>query len=260
VALPPSNPDTFVREVDDAVRADRLQRFLSGYGRLVLLAIGVGLAGFAGYLFWQNHQGNVAGETGRRFSVAVDSLSQNRPRAAATSAEPLAKGDDPTYRALALMVQGDAAAAENDPRTAAARFGAAAHDADADAALRNVALLRQTLLEFDTLSPAVIIARLAPLVATPGPAFPSAAELTALAELKRGNRRAAGLLFKRIADAPDVADSLKTRANQMAGMLGADVAQAAAHAPAATPSAATPPAAAAGTPSVAAGAQTKTGE
>ena len=147
-------------------------------------------------------------------------------------------------------MQGDAASAENDPRTGAARFGAAARETGVDPALRNVALLRQTLLEFDTLSPAVIIARLAPLVATPGPSFASAAELTALAELKRGNRRAAGLLFKRIADAPDVAESLKTRANQMAGMLGADVA----HQPtAAVPAPASAPAAATGT-------QTKTGE
>jgi hypothetical protein len=67
-----------------------------------------------------------------------------------------------------------------------------------------------------------LIARLRHLVATPGPAFASAAELTALAELKRGNDRAAGLLYKRIAETENVPDSLKSRAVQMAGMLGVD--------------------------------------
>lgn len=245
MALQPSNPDTFIREVDDAVREDRARTFLLKFGVPILVLVVIGLVALAGWLYWQSSTAAAAGANGRVFSTAIDSLNSGRPKAAAAAVEPLAKGDDATYRALALMVQGNAAAAENQLPLAATRFGTVANDAKVDPALRNVALLRQTQTEFDTLAPEAIVARLRSLVATPGPAFASAAELTALAELKRGNDRAAGQLFKRIAEAPGVPDSLKSRAVQMAGMLGVDAVaarqsnanNAVASTPAATPAA-----------------------
>lgn len=222
MALQPSNPDTFVREVDDAVREDRMRTFLFRFGRPLIALVVLGLIAFGGWLFWQNYSAGQAGLHGRQLSAAIDTLSQNRPKAASAEADALARGDDQTYRALALMVQANAAQSQNQPAIAAARFGTIANDSRIDPALRHVALLRQTLVEMDTLPPATVIARLRALVARPGPAFASAAELTALAELKRGNDRAAGLLYKRIAEAPGVPDSLKSRAVQMAGMLGVD--------------------------------------
>lgn len=222
MALSPDNPDTFMREVDDAVRADTAQRFMRNFGRPLALLVVIGLIGFAGWLFWQDRQGNEAGARGRTFGAALDTMGAERPKAASDQVNGLARGDDPTYRALALMMQGNAAAARSDTTTASARYGAVANDINIAQPLRNVALLRQMLIEFDTLPPATVIARLRNLVATPGPAFASAAELTALAELKLGNDRAAGLLFKRIAETPGVSDSLKSRAVQMAGTLGVD--------------------------------------
>lgn len=223
MALSPENPNTFMREVDDAVRADRMESFVSRYGRWIVGLIAAGLIGFAGWLYWQNSQVSAAGESGRTFSAAIEAMGAGRPKAASDQVAGLARGDDPTYRALALIAQGNTAAAQGQASVAAARFGAVANDPDVPMAMRNAALLRQTLSEFDTLPPETIVARLRALVATPGPAFASAAELTALAELRRGNDRAAGLLFKRIAETEGVADGLKSRALQMASSLGADV-------------------------------------
>jgi hypothetical protein len=257
MALPPGNPDTFMAEVDDAVRADRVQGFVRDYGRWLAGAIVIGLAGLGGTMWWQSRTDAGAGDRGAQLSSALDNFGQGRPKAAGDAVEPLAKGEDTTYAALALMVQGNSAAAANDARTAAARFGAVANNANAPQALRDAAMLRQTLAEYDTLPPATVIARLRNLVANDGPAFASAAELTALAELKRGNEAAAGALFQRIARAENVPDSLKSRAVQMAGMLGVDAVQ--------TPDSATAAPAAAGgaTPARAAPAatsKTKTGE
>lgn len=223
MALAPNSPDTFMREVDDAVRDDAVRTFFARYGVLTAALLILAMLAFGGWLYWQSANENAAGARGRQFSTVIDSLEQGRPKAAATAAQPFAAGDDITYRALALMVQGNAAAAEGNARTAALRFGAAATDDRVAQGLRDVALLRQTLVEFDTLAPAVVITRLRALVATPtSPAFGSAAELTALAEMKRGNNRAAGVLFRRISETAGVTDSLKSRAVQMAGMLGVD--------------------------------------
>ncbi len=222
MALPPGNPDTFIHEVDDAVRADLLQNFGARFGKPLIALIVVGLLALAGWLFWQSRSDAAAGDLGASLNASLDSFAQNRPKAAASAADALAKGDDATYAALALMVQGNAAAAQGDMPGAAAKFASVAANTEVDQALRDTALLRQMLALYDTTEPATVIARLRHLVAQPGPAFASAAELTALAELKRGNDAAAGALFKRIAEAETVSDSLKSRAVQMAGMLGVD--------------------------------------
>lgn len=250
MALSPGNPDTFIREVDDAVRADQLGSFFTRFGKPLLALVVVGLLAFAGYLFWQSRNADGDAALGGKFSTALDSLDQGRPKAASTAMEPIATGANPIYRALALISQGDAAMAQGDTATAAARFGLVAADSDVAQPLRDVATVRQTLAEYDTLQPATIVARLRALVAQPtNPAFPSAAELTALAELKRGNDRVAGQLYKRIAETAGVADSLKSRAVQMAGMLGVDAVAAPADGADAAPNSAARPAAA-----------TKTGE
>jgi hypothetical protein len=223
VALSPQNNEAFMREVDDAVREDALRDFMARFGKPLLAAVFLGLAGLAGWLWWQSAQANDAGALGAQFSGALDRLDGGRPKAAATAAEPLAKGDNASYRAAALMLQGTTAAAEGNNRLAATRFGAVANDTANPRELRDVALLRQTLVEFDTLPPETVVARLRSIVANPeNGVFPSAAELTALAEMRRNNNRRAGELFRQIARNPQTPEPLKARAVQMAGMLGFD--------------------------------------
>lgn len=222
MASRPENPDIFIAEVEEAVRADRAATLFRRYGRLLVALLVIGLIALGGWLFWTDRQEGIAADNGRSFSAALEAMGNGRPKAASDQAGLLAASDSPAYRALALMMQGNAALAQGDVRTASARFGAVANDAEVPQALRHTALLRQTLAEFDTLAPETVVARLRALVAAPGPAFASAAELTALAELKRGNDAAAGALFARIAADDDAPDGLKSRARQMAGTLGVD--------------------------------------
>jgi hypothetical protein len=224
MALAPADKESFLRDVDDAVRADRLSSIFRDYGRWVIGAIVLGLIALGAWFGYQYYRETQAGAHGKVMVSALDNLSQNRPRAASGGVAPLLTSGDATYRALANMVLGTSAAAERNARVANDKFGLVANDTAVDQAMRDAALVRQVMMQFDATPPATVITRLAPILARPtAPAFPSAAELTALAELKRGNDRAAGQLFKRIAETPDVADSLKSRAVQMAGMLGVDV-------------------------------------
>ena len=64
---------------------------------------------------------------------------------------------------------------------------------------RDLALVRATALEFDTLKPEEVIARLEPLSKPGKPWFASAGELTAMAYLKQGRSEQAGKLFAAIA-------------------------------------------------------------
>jgi hypothetical protein len=238
MALAPADKESFLRDVDDAVRADRLSSIFRDYGRWIIAALVLGLLALGVWFGMQYYRESQSGAHGKVLVSALDNLSQNRPRAASGGVAPLLTSGDATYRALANMVLGTSAAAERNARLANDKFGLVANDTAVEQAMRDAALVRQVMMQFDATPPATVITRLAPILARPtAPAFPSAAELTALAELKRGNDRAAGQLFKRIAETPDVADSLKARAVQMADMLGVDVAPAASNSngPAATP-------------------------
>ena len=83
-------------------------------------------------------------------------------------------------------------------------------------------LLRGTTLEFDSIKPEEVIARMQPL-AKPGlPWFGSAGELTAMAYIKQGKMLEAGRLFAAIAADKQVPDSIRARAVQVAGTLGVD--------------------------------------
>ena len=237
MALTPDTADPFFREVDDAVRADRLQSFVERFGKPIVALVVVGLLALGGWLYWNHHKQSVANDHGRQFSAAIDAMGENRPRAAAQQAEKLVTDGSPNYRLLSLMVQGYAAESGNDAKTAIARFGAAAGTTDADELLRHVALIRQTVTEFDTLPPATVIDRLKGIVAANGPAFPPAAELTALAQIKAGNTSAAATLYQRIVDSRYTGESMKKRAQQMVSGLGGPAPAAAAASGAAAASA-----------------------
>jgi hypothetical protein len=82
--------------------------------------------------------------------------------------------------------------------------------------------VRDVSLNFDRMKPADVIAQLSPL-AKPGSAyFGSAAELVAMAHLEAGNRAEAGKMFAAIAKDEDLPETLRSRARQMAGLMGVD--------------------------------------
>ena len=125
-------------------------------------------------------------------------------------------------RATALFTRAAVAIEQNDRPTAIAKFNEVAANDDFAQPYRDLALIRATSLEFDTIRPEQVIARMAPL-AKPGNAwFGSAGELTAMALIKQGKKTEAGRLFAAIAADRQVPESIRARAVQIAGSLGVD--------------------------------------
>src|SRR3546814_14622732 len=93
-----------------------------------------------------------------------------------------------------------------DLKAAAALMAKVAGDTSVDQSLRDLALVRQTAFEFDTLNPEAVIARMKPLVEAKDPAsswFPSAAELSPIAHSQLGPIDSAGALYVRTANRAD---------------------------------------------------------
>jgi hypothetical protein len=225
LAVPPVSNETFLREVDEELRRDQLLTFWQRYGRWLIAAILLGLALFGAYLYWQHRQEVKAGEDGEKLQKAYASLGANRPAEANKPLDELATGSTPGYRALAQFTQADVLLQRNDLKGAAAKFAAIAGNEDFAPAFRDLALIRQTMAEYDTLQPQQVIDRLRPMTAPGHPYLGSAGEMVAAAHLRAGRRDLAGRLFGQVAQDENVPGSIRQRAVQMAGLLGVDAIQ-----------------------------------
>lgn len=225
MALSPTNNAAFLQEVDEAVRKDQLDSFFQRFGRWVAAAVLAGLLAFGGWLYWGHHQEAQRGADAEALLAALDQSRSGQAAAADKALAALETDGGNAYRGIAIFQQANIKAEGGDLKAAAALMAKAAADTKLDQTLRDLALIRQTVFEYDALKPETVIARMKPMVDAKDPAsswFASAAELSALAHYQLGQYKQAGDLFGRIARLPDLPRSLQSRTVQMAGMLGVD--------------------------------------
>ncbi|WHO40156.1 tetratricopeptide repeat protein [Sphingobium sp. AP49] len=221
MALTPQNSEAFMREVDEAVRQDQLLTFWQRYGRWLIALLILGLAAFGGWLYWQHYsktQSEVVSE--QMDNVLTTAVGGGTPDAKDVDA--LAKASQPGYRASALLVQAGLAARKGDSKAAIAGYKAIAADTSLAQPYRDLALIRQTAIEFETLKPQQVVDRLKPLAVEGAPWFGSAGEMVAIAYMKMGKPDLAGPMFAAMAKDANVPQSIRSRARQMAGLLGID--------------------------------------
>ncbi len=217
--------EAFLREVDDAVRASDLTSFWTRYGRWLLVALVAGLLAFGGWIIYQNRVQAAADKQSEEFVDAMDKLRAGDEKGGRAKLATLAKADQPGYRAMAELVEANLLAEDGDTKKAIAIYARVAGDGSLPQTFRDLALIRQTSAEFDQLGAQTVIDRLKPL-AKPGNAwFGSAGEMTAIAYMKMGKDNLAGPIFAQIAKQEGVPQSLRSRAQQMAGALGVDAVQ-----------------------------------
>lgn len=222
MAIKPNDGETFLREVDEELRRDELKSFWQRYGKWLVVLVVAGLLGFGGWLYWQNRQEQLAGVQAEKLNAALDQLARNQPDAATPALKELAQADRAGYRAAAQLALADIAVQKGDLKAAATQYGAVAADTKLGKPFRDLALVRQTATEFDTLPAVAVVNRLQPL-ATPGnPWFGSAGEMVAIAYLRMNRPADAAKLFAAIGRDPAVPPTLRSRAVQMAGILGVD--------------------------------------
>ncbi len=230
MALTPTDKRTgsdevFLREVDDAVRASDLTNFWNRYGRWLLAAIVAAILAFGGWIVYHNQQQAAADLQGEKFVDAMDKLRAGQEKEARAQLATLTKANQPGYRAMAQLVEANLLGEDGKTKEAVAIYTKVAGDDSLPQTFRDLALIRQTSAQFDTLAPQAVVDRLKPL-ATPGHSwFGSAGELTALAYMKMGKDNLAGPIFAQIAKQDGLPQSLRSRAQQMAGALGVDTVQ-----------------------------------
>lgn len=214
--------EILMREIDDAVRQDDATQFFQKYGVMLGSALALVLTAFGGYLVWDNYREGGMEAQSETLVKALDQSEAGDFAAIDETVADLTTSDNDGARTSARFMQAAAALQQDDTAKAVELYGAIASDENAPSALRDLARVREVATNFDDREPADIIAKLKDL-AVPGNAFfGSAGELTAIAHLEAGNRDAAGALFGQIAKDEEQPETLRSRARQMAGLLGVD--------------------------------------
>ncbi len=213
--------DVFLREVDDALRQDEMIGALKRHGTTAAIAVAVGMAALAGYLWWDKTSNEAVAANSERFTVALDRIEAGQLDAGRKELDPLVK-DGSGSGVAARLLQAGILQEQGKAEDAARGYAAIAADSSAPQAFRDLALIRETAIRFDKLQPQQVIDRLKPLAVPGKPWFGSAAEMTAMALMRMDKNQQAGPLFAQIAKDDSVPESLRNRARQMAGLLGVD--------------------------------------
>lgn len=221
----PENPEvneTFLREVDENLRRDKMRDFGKKYGRWLIAAALLFIAASGGVIWWQQHQRNVAEQQVETISQAYQDIAQSQDARAQATLQPLTDSRSDAVRATAEFTNAALAIEKGDLPKATTIYGQLAADASLPQAYRDAALLRETALNFDKMKPQDVIDRLAPL-AKPGNAwYGSAGEITALALIKLNRKPEAGRIFAALAKDKDIPPNIRDRSLQIAGSLGVD--------------------------------------
>jgi hypothetical protein len=222
LAEPPEYNETFVREVEENLRRDQVVDFWKNYGGWVAAGVVLFLLASGGFIYWQNYKVQRSEKQVEQLSDIFKNIGSGNTTSARKQLDELSNSGSKGVRATALFTGAAVALQQNDVKTATAKYREIAGDSSIPQPYRDVALIRQTALEFDRLNPAEVIARLQPMTKPGSPWFGSAGEMTALALIKQGKKSEAAQLFAAIAKDKNVPDSIRGRSVQIAGSLGAD--------------------------------------
>ena len=219
---PDNTSEAFIREVDEDLRRDQAQAFAQRYGTIIAGAMLLLIAAIGGWMYWQNRQAEAAAVDSEALSGAMSDIAAKRTASVGPKLDKLANSSSDGIAIEAKLTQAAQAISDNQRPSAIAIYRSIADDGSAARPFRDIATLRLTALEFDSMKPADVVARLAPLTKPGNPWFGTAGELTALAMIKQGRKAEAGKLFASIAADKTVPDTIRSRAVPMAGTLGVD--------------------------------------
>lgn len=226
MAVSPTTNEEFIREVDDELRRDQALTIWKRYGRWMITAVIGGLALFGAYLWWQNDRETKQGVEAEQLSAAIDDLSAGNADKSKSEFDRLAASQTKGVAVAAKLTSAAILLDKGDTVAAAAAFGAVAADASVDQTYRDLALIRQTAAEFDTMKPEAVVARLKPLAIQGNPWFGSAGEMVGLSYLRMGKNDLAAAMFGALVKDEAVPETIRERVAQLGGTLGVEMAPA----------------------------------
>ncbi len=212
-----SDSDSFIEEVTEEVRRDRLFAYVRRYGWIAVLVV-VLLVGGAAWNEWRKAEARASAQA---FGDAILAALQEPDRAARAAALAAIEAPGPGGRAVVTLLAA-AEEAEAAPDAAAARLLALAEDPQVPQIYRQLALLKAVALPGSGLSPEERRARLEGLRQAGGLARLLAEEQLALLEIETGAREAALERLQQIVEDAEATEAMRQRVRQLIVAMGAE--------------------------------------
>ncbi|MGI9367109.1 MAG: tetratricopeptide repeat protein [Rhizobiaceae bacterium] len=211
--------DSFIREVDEELRTERVQEFWDRYGKLV---IGVAVAIVVvtgGNRYYDYYTKTKAAESGDAFMAAIELAQDGKSDEAIAALSVLEGQESKAYQSLALLRAGAELAKKGDVDAAVKKFDAVAQDGSAEENLRSIARIRAAMLLVDAGTVTEVEARVGSLTAPGAPYRASAREALGLAYFKAGDMDNAFKQFNSLADDEETPQSLAQRTRIMLQLI-----------------------------------------
>ena len=213
-----SNPDSFLNEVTEELRRDRMMGYLRKYGWIAILAVLL-IVGGTGWNEWRKATERANAEA---FGDAVLAALENNDPSARVNA--LAQIETTGAQAGMIQLLSAGELIETDRAAALAALSAASEDTALPDAYRQLAALKWVIAGGTDIPIAEREMILAGLTQPGQPLRPMALEQTALLQLEQGNPETAIEIMTDLLSQSDVTDTLRRRVTQLVVALGGDVA------------------------------------
>ncbi|MHC8509838.1 MAG: tetratricopeptide repeat protein [Rhodospirillales bacterium] len=214
----PSDP--LLREIQEELREERFAKLWKRYGRAVLAAAAVLVAGVAAAQWYQDRALKSRLADSARYDAAGEMLREGGGEAARTAFESLAADAGDGYALLARLRAAQLAAAEGDIAGARAAFLSVADDDSEDALYRRLAAYRAAVMGMALkTSPETLRTELAPLTVEDSPWRLLARELLAMIDLETGAMTEARTAFQAIIDDAAATPAMRVRAETALSVL-----------------------------------------
>jgi len=214
-----SETDSFIREVEEEVRQDRMFRLWKKYGPYAVAGV-VGVVAISAGLTWMKHREVLkARETGGAFLAADIGSVEDQ--------EVLAGAVDGPAETIAQLRLAAAKAQAGETEAAAGIYRSVADAPGLDPIYSELARLQAVRVSAAVMDPAAAVAELDPLTAEGAPYRALALELRAAIRLNAGETEAAHEDLQAILSDPTATRDIQGRASVMLVSSGGDVSAAA---------------------------------
>jgi hypothetical protein len=211
--------DSFVNEVDESLRQDRLLEFAKRYGLWLIGAFVIIIIAVAAWMWWNDYSRDQARDHGDEYAAAQQLAADGNLDQAKTEFERLAGEGPHAYRVMARMEHAAILETQGDLQGALAEFDGAAEDAS-DPIMRDTARLRAAYIVADTQDFTALQTRLQPLIDSDSRISYLARELLGIEAWEAGNLDLARETLQNLTLAFDAPQEVQQRAQVALSVIG----------------------------------------
>lgn len=214
--------DTFIREVNEEIRQERVRAIWKRYGIVIIVFVSLIILGTIGYVVWERIAAGRSAADGDRLIAAQELVSNGDFAGAETALAALADDGTAQYPVIARLHLAGAQLQAGDTAAAVATYDAVTADTSASRPLRDIAAIRAAYILVDEGTAEDVRQRAEALTGEDEPLRHPALEAIGLALWKAGDYAGASPFFGQLVDDFSTPAGMAERARMMQELISAE--------------------------------------